>query len=659
MKNDKFSIPNSHSRKRSGKLLIICTLAIANWSLVISPAVAGTNAALTFNTNTWQIGPPGILASNAAALSNALAGIGFTGGAGNAITNNWNALFPFTQTNNTEGGDDQFLIFNAGGWDSSFVDWNFGGTNGWYFDVQPSHFSIGNWAFNNFNFSPNGTFTAPFLSGSLAASNLVGPITGSASFANQVPTTFYNGVQTELNLGISGTYENWAVGYSPTNPVWQSIALTNGSGGQSVFFAVLTNAGNAVAYGVQPGKIFIISSNSWAAQTNPFTLLASWTMTNQTGYGGPASATVVYGPGTNATLQWIVVTGASTNYLFYNCFIASYNLWTGASNAPTFALQMPNGYTNLVNSICYDNAGNLFGCCEIETPIIGISPLNCLLEWTSNGTFLQAVTLSKAIWNAQGVCFNGTNFFVVGNDTANNSPLAGISGGLSGFSVTYPVNGFSYVQEVGKWPVNRIFTGLCQVPNPTNAFLFGTAIDTQGTTTNSVVYLDYSCTNLAAGTDATGTTYIHNLELDGGGFLTGSPLTENGSVTLGGLPWYAEVQLSDYLGNAIVFNPSVSTIWTSGSVLAIDAPVAAPGFGSTAAGNNSCNSSATACTNKLAVNQQFDITVTSGTIVFYNAAGAPVGTNANFTGTLMPVLQPGGFFTNTSGTVTINASWAL
>ena len=89
MKNDKFSMTNSRFSPLK-KFLFICTLAIANWSLVIS-ALAGTNAAVTFNTNTWQIGPPGILASNAAALSNALAAIGFTGGAGgpiNAVTNN-------------------------------------------------------------------------------------------------------------------------------------------------------------------------------------------------------------------------------------------------------------------------------------------------------------------------------------------------------------------------------------------------------------------------------------------------------------------------------------------------------------------------------------------------------------------------------------------
>jgi len=72
------------------KLISICTLAIAHLPLAICAAFGGTNASVTFNTNTWQIGPPGILASNAAAISNALAGIGFTGGGGraNAITNN-------------------------------------------------------------------------------------------------------------------------------------------------------------------------------------------------------------------------------------------------------------------------------------------------------------------------------------------------------------------------------------------------------------------------------------------------------------------------------------------------------------------------------------------------------------------------------------------
>jgi len=86
------------------KLILISLLAIANGSLVIS-ALAGTNAALTFNTNTWQIGPPGILASNAAAISNALAGIGFAGGSGptNAVTTNSSGQYssPMPSTNLT------------------------------------------------------------------------------------------------------------------------------------------------------------------------------------------------------------------------------------------------------------------------------------------------------------------------------------------------------------------------------------------------------------------------------------------------------------------------------------------------------------------------------------------------------------------------------
>ena len=63
---------------------------VAALSIVLFPLFlrAGTNAMVTFNTNTYVITPTNIWAINAAAISNGLATIGFTSGSTNAVTNN-------------------------------------------------------------------------------------------------------------------------------------------------------------------------------------------------------------------------------------------------------------------------------------------------------------------------------------------------------------------------------------------------------------------------------------------------------------------------------------------------------------------------------------------------------------------------------------------
>jgi hypothetical protein len=81
MKNNKFSMTNSQFSPLK-KLLIICTLAIANWSLVICQARAGTNAAVLFNTNTGALSVP-----SATAFYAANPPPGGPGGAANAVTN--------------------------------------------------------------------------------------------------------------------------------------------------------------------------------------------------------------------------------------------------------------------------------------------------------------------------------------------------------------------------------------------------------------------------------------------------------------------------------------------------------------------------------------------------------------------------------------------
>ena len=88
------------------------------------------------------------------------------------------------------------------------------------------------------------------------------------------------------------------------------------------------------------------------------------------------------------------------------------------------------------------------------------------------------------------------------------------------------------------------------------------------------------------------------------------------------------------------------------------------GFASTATnyGGSCYNSSTIAITNKTSKNIQLDLKVVSGTVGIFNSAGTCVGTNTTFistTGELEPILQPGGYITNTTNTVTIEGAWAF
>jgi hypothetical protein len=163
-------------------------------------------------------------------------------------------------------------------------------------------------------------------------------------------------------------------------------------------------------------------------------------------------------------------------------------------------LQLPNNASNLVADICYDNGGNLWGvcCCQASQPFNGITPLNCLIEWTTNGTFVQAVNLTEPVYYAQGISFNGSDFLVTGEDA---KVLA--AGDFCGFSLSYPVNGVSVVQEVMQ-TTGALVSGVTQVPNPTNSFLVATI-------NSAIRFYNFSCTNLAIGIDAAGTTFIQNL----------------------------------------------------------------------------------------------------------------------------------------------------
>lgn len=72
------------------------------------------------------------------------------------------------------------------------------------------------------------------------------------------------------------------------------------------------------------------------------------------------------------------------------------------------------------------------------------------------------------------------------------------------------------------------------------------------------------------------------------------------------------------------------------------------------------NSSTHAITNAL-TNQsiQLNLTITSGNVTIYNGAGTAVSTNSALTGTITPILQPGGYLTYTTNAAAINGAWAL
>lgn len=88
-------------------------------------------------------------------------------------------------------------------------------------------------------------------------------------------------------------------------------------------------------------------------------------------------------------------------------------------------------------------------------------------------------------------------------------------------------------------------------------------------------------------------------------------------------------------------------------------PFIANGLASTATNRLAAtclNTSATAITNKLTtLNVKVKYTVVAGTLGFFNNAGQWYGGLSLFTGTDNEDLQPGGYITNTSGTLTVNA----
>jgi hypothetical protein len=249
------------------------------------------------------------------------------------------------------------------------------------------------------------------------------------------------------------------------------------------------------------------------------------------------------------------------------------------SNAPAFQLQMPNGCSNIINSICYAN-GNIFGIAQIASPLNGLTPTNCLLEWTSGGVLEQVASLSKPIWNGQGICWNGTNFFILGSDS-DPSPSAPyhMTAYMSGFAVSYPANGQSVVQQAGELLPDAtgavpIFTGCCMAPNATNSCLVASPIDF-AMTNQFVAYFDYSFTNEAEGTDAAGNTYIHNLVFDRGMQMSGDWTY---GMSISNVPYGYLVGWGDVNNNWIVMQPTFGVIKTFSGALATPGSFTAQSF---------------------------------------------------------------------------------
>jgi hypothetical protein len=141
-------------------------------------------------------------------------------------------------------------------------------------------------------------------------------------------------------------------------------------------------------------------------------------------------------------------------------------------------------------------------------------------------------------------------------------------------------------------------------------------------------------------------TAIIQLNIDGAGVFR--------LLTDGALSWNNSGNYSDNGVGSI----AAASVYASTNIVATN------GFASHATnyGNTCYNSTAVGITNKLTVNIQLDLKVASGTVAIFNNAGTCVSTNTTFvsaTGEIEPVIQPGGYVTNTSGTVTIEGAWAF
>jgi len=321
------------------------------------------------------------------------------------------------------------------------------------------------------------------------------------------------------------------------------------------------------------------------------------------------------------------------------------------------------------------NAGNLIAntnATVTNTATVGNLNVN------TNATVAQTFSANTAVVTntatvgtlvaATNVTANGTNFANYAKTT--NTATAGLFadaagdqfGDASGFAAFYsPTAGAFYfgasglgahdaALEAGELALGSSSAGTAGSLNMSGALMVGGTITGNGAGLSSIPAsaITGPMTVLLTNGLATGTWCYYTANYTNFFGPTGFTNTCNGVTNICGTNGLFQI-----LGPSGIFLAGPNGVTNSGF------HVSSNGFASYATNRYTYNSGTQGCTNTLSVNQQFDITVSSGTVVIYNSAGNACATNTSLTGTVMPILQPGGYFTNTTSAVTINGSWAL
>jgi hypothetical protein len=281
-------------------------------------------------------------------------------------------------------------------------------------------------------------------------------------------------------VGLSGEYPTMFVGSNPSYPIWLSSDLiTLGiSWGQIQGYAYDAVHNTHVIVVEPPASTgcpvalgYVIANDlAWRNQSGPLTILTSNCL-NNVGVGSPASFCLH-----NGSVCLLTCSGTDPNtddqLLFCGSEMLSfYDERTLQSNAPSIAIVLPNGMSNVLNSITFDGQGNMWLEAQTLWYDRGLTPTNCIVEFSSRGIFLQSIPMTLPIMDAQSIMFdpydpntNQLNLYVVGYDAAYNTQW----GGPSIFRANILNNTVGICSEIQKMilPGFTLFTGGSFVANP-------------------------------------------------------------------------------------------------------------------------------------------------------------------------------------------------
>ena len=221
------------------------------------------------------------------------------------------------------------------------------------------------------------------------------------------------------NAGLEPTF--FASVLSP-NPAFQSLCITNvpPAGGQLYGYAFDTSNSTHL---VSEGQAFLCFANDsqWTGKTYPLTLvwsnspfggtpLVPWSMTYYNGniYSMQSAGANLTGP-------------AAFTYAIPPMVMRSVSASTGLSNAPDITFTLPNGMTNGLEHLAFDGLGNIWTISQCMLWNNGLTPTNCIVEWSPSGTYIKTLGLNQMISNATTLVFGpGNALYVWGQDFSPN-----------------------------------------------------------------------------------------------------------------------------------------------------------------------------------------------------------------------------------------------